>query len=84
MIDRDWYKEHHQQGKSKQYQTLDRDPREIGDYSINIPKPKKTHRKTPTPLFQTEFFSTLILVFNYVLLGFSAFFVFRTLKNIFF
>ncbi len=28
MIDRDWYKDHHQGRKYKRYQTLDKDPRE--------------------------------------------------------
>lgn len=28
MIDRDWYKDHHQGRKFKRYQTLDKDPRE--------------------------------------------------------
>lgn len=42
MIDRDWYKDHHQGRKFRRYQTLDKDPREspVLDQPLTQTEPK--------------------------------------------
>lgn len=56
MIDRDWYKDHHQKTKPKTYQTLDKDPRELSTDD-------KPHQTNPKPFRLSLFNFVLISLF---------------------